>query len=495
MPSYDKFLNVKEGFNQDILGGSFDIDNVGGKSLLLPNKDAAKKMLMMRNPDITKEQADMMFDSEKELMDKEEQREKKRREKEEQRALSREERKAISDAEKEKKRQEREARNAKRKEERKQRIKKYKELYKAKIEELKKEAKNLKQTIKDALHKLWEGFKDLIKRIYQAIVKTGAAIAGISVVITAPPWNVPNGIDQLMNVIENYLNVLKAIKELKPQMHPFDMIPLVTDKKSLRIIASIFNPLIKGLRLFYKPIKFMNQLITKALDWLGKFLKSRRESIFRKATRKLKKLGHLYRFWFIHPNMKGEKDLGIVSIPFPFLPGTIRGDYYGVGSRPGVEYPCYAFEEEDLDEIQGLLDTFICGFTRDKSRNRVVAYRRKFTKEAKDLAILAGKGFGDEIDFASFDFEAAAKDFADVDNSNTGTNLLATAGITETVGDVSDDDINLDVQDSFIYDIELPDGSIIQNITEEGIEYYRQNYLLKYLNAATQSYQIASSLA
>ena len=52
----------------------------------------------------------------------------------------------------------------------------------------------------------------------------------------------------------------------------------------------------------------------------------------------------------------------------------------------------------------------------DKSRNRVVAYRRKFQDDAADLTKAAGFKFGNELDFDSFDFDAIAKQFEDLPN-------------------------------------------------------------------------------
>ncbi len=327
---------------------------------------------------------------------------------------------------------------------------------------MKEEAKQMLRTIKDSLLKIVNGFIDIVKRLITAIILTATGIAGIIQIIVAPPWNVANAISQTMKIIMSYLDILKAIQELNPYFKIFQIIPIFVSKARIKILSTIFTPIIKGLRAFFLPIKLFNNLIIKLMNWIQSFLANNRAKIFRRATRKLKKLGHLYRFWLIDPK---SGDL---------LPGRIRGDYYGVGSTEGVEYPCYAFEEEDIDEIQGLLDNFIVGFEGNKSQNRVVAYRRKFSSDASDLAKAAGFDFGTEIDFDSFDFGKLATDFEKIPN-------------IETEVDPRED------EDRFIYDIELPDGTIIQNVTEEGIEYYRENYILKYLNAVSQAIDKANA--
>jgi hypothetical protein len=469
MAEYDKLLTEITGLTQDIETTGINWDAIPIKSIgsltqsFWPSvKDAAKQMLRSRCPEITKEQADMIFDSEKELEAKDEEREKKRREKEEFKALPKEQQEAITEAEKAKRRAEREERRKKRREQRKEKIKLYKKIYDEKVKELKEEAKQMLRTIKDSLLKIVNGFIDIVKRLITAIILTATGIAGIIQIIVAPPWNVANAISQTMKIIMSYLDILKAIQELNPYFKIFQIIPIFVSKARIKILSTIFTPIIKGLRAFFLPIKLFNNLIIKLMNWIQSFLANNRAKIFRRATRKLKKLGHLYRFWLIDPK---SGDL---------LPGRIRGDYYGVGSTEGVEYPCYAFEEEDIDEIQGLLDNFIVGFEGNKSQNRVVAYRRKFSSDASDLAKAAGFDFGTEIDFDSFDFGKLATDFEKIPN-------------IETEVDPRED------EDRFIYDIELPDGTIIQNVTEEGIEYYRENYILKYLNAVSQAIDKANA--
>jgi hypothetical protein len=125
--------------------------------------------------------------------------------------------------------------------------------------------------------------------------------------------------------------------------------PLVLDKSRLKIIAQIFNPVVKGLRAFFKPIQKFNALIVKLIKWISDFLKQRRSSIFRKATRKLKKLGHLYRLWLFTP--KGD-----LLLP----PERRRGDFYGVNETDGITYPCYSWDEDDVEEIKNKYSEIVC---------------------------------------------------------------------------------------------------------------------------------------
>ncbi len=476
--TYDKFQKQLEGLRQDLAtsGINFDaipplpIDLKGGTASFFPSlKDAAKQMLRQKNPEITKDQADLIFDSEKEIEAKDEEKEKKRREKEEFKALPKEQQEAISEAEKQKRREERDKRRAKRREERRRKIKEYKKIYDQKIEEWKKYAREQLKAIKDSLLAIFTGFIDIVKRLITAIVTTASGIAGIIQIIVAPPWNVANAITQTMKIIECYLNIIKSIQDLNPYFRIFDIMPTFIAKEKLKVISTIFNPIIVGLRAFFIPIKKFNELILKLLKWIQDFLNKRKPGIFRKATKQLKKLGHLYKTWLLHPQMKGKISIVGIEIPQPFFPGSLRGDFYPSNSER--EYPCYAFEEEDVDEIQGLLDTFIVGFEGGPS-NRVVAYRRKPSQDATDLAKASLLGLGEDLDFESFDFESIADQFEKLPQVEV--------------------EVETESDDGFIYDIELPDGTIIQNITEEGVEFYKQNYILKYVNAVSQAIQGAA---
>lgn len=490
-PLYDKFLENLNLFENDIYSSELDLTNIGGVSLLLGIDEAAKNLLRLKNPELTKDQADMIVSPKKILEQKRQQREAKRKQKEEEKALTKEQKQQLSAAEKEKKRKDREARRKKREENQKKRIEEYKKIFKEKIKKLKAEVKKVIEDLKKAAKQLWQGFKEVIKGLVNAVVQTASAIAGIIIIMSSPPWNVPQAISHGIVVVEQYLGLLQMFKNLLPWLKPFEMLPLVCEKKNLKIIASIFNPIIQGLRAFWTPIRALDGLIKNLLNSVSSYIKNNTQKIFREATRKLKKFGHLYRFWFIHPTMKGKITIPVVDfdIPNPFFPGVIRGESR-YNPQNADEYPCYYFEEDDIGEIQSLLAQFVVGFEGNKSRNRVVAYRRKNTSTAKEFSDKLGfkfpkigqeTSFGDELDLDEIDEL--------FDRLNNGTDLPPIDNITSPTNIAE-----LENQDRFVYDVELPDGTIIQNITEEGIEFYQQNYILKYLNAATASYKQALDL-
>ena len=116
MAKFDDLLKELNLLDKDIEASGINFDAIirppdpgqagfmGQKFSFWPTKkEAAKRLLMMRNPDITRKQADMIFDSEKDLNDKAESEEEKKNKKEDEKPLTEAEKQALSQAEQDKK--------------------------------------------------------------------------------------------------------------------------------------------------------------------------------------------------------------------------------------------------------------------------------------------------------------------------------------------------------------------------------------------------------
>lgn len=461
--------NIK-GFEDDIYGSEIDIS-----VFLLPIILAAKKIVMMKNQLISQKEADLMFDDEKTLEEKEEKAAENADAKAEDNAKKRDAEKGETPEKSDEKTRIRDAKKRKRKALRKARRERYKQIFKDLIPAIIAEAERLIDEFVQKCMNIWKDLKRLVQAVINTIIQTASSIPAIAMCMAAPPFNIPLGISYLIVIIECYLTILQIIKGVVPYFSIFKYLPLVTDKKGLNIISKIFNVIVTLLRALWKPLSFLNKLIVSLIKRISDFLKKNRQRIFRKATKRLKKFGHLYRRYITNPGLsdKPRDDNGNEIDVGPLWPAILttrpylRGDRYE--AEEGVrDYPCYAFDEEDIDEIQGLLDTFIVGFENNKQQNRVVAYRRKVTTDSKDFALLAGKDATDETDFAEFDLDDLADKFENL-----------------PLPDINPEP-DTDPDEVYSYAIELPDGTIIKNITEEGVEFYRQTYVLKYMNAYEQ---------
>jgi hypothetical protein len=165
----------------------------------------------------------------------------------------------------------------------------------------------------------------------------------------------------------------------------------------------------------------------------------------------LRKLGHL-------PNRRGNK----------------RGDAYTTEPdendtlklSDGTPITVWAKDEDDIEEIISLLDRFKhhevtykngkwSGKRKWGTTGHVYAFKEEEIEINEDLGIPTGK----------YDI----------------SELLE---IVESRVNELEIPIQVEIKDSedidrFVYDIELPDGTTIPNISEEGLEYFRSKYDLK----------------
>ena len=496
MASFDQMLQSLSGFEEDVYNSEFNVSK-----FLLPDLEAAKKLLMMKNPGFKKEDADMIFDAKDKLLKKMDEVEEKRKEKEEERNLSKEEKQKISAQKKEERKKKRQEEREKRKAQAKQLIEEFKEVYKEKAKELLKQAKDVKQQIKEAAYNLWKELKELVKKLIMTIIQTASSIPAIIITISAPPWNVPKAISYTLVVVESYMNIIKLLKDLLPWLTPLKLLPLVTEKKNLKVLATIFDVIIKALRAFWIPIKFLDKLIKALLAAIGAFLKRNRGKIFTKATRKLKKLGHLYKLnWYDPTNQSGmPESIFAVDDAKRILSGRetkgilryTRGLPYPGETDPELPEAsvpgCFSYDSDDVDEIQDILRIFEVGedtkigkngeqFT--KQTNRVYAYKTKKSTDAKLLGDVVGYQFSEDQDYTEFDFD---------DLSDKLDRVVDT--LPKIPDDVETSSSSAEELERFVYDIKLPDGTVIQSISEEGVEAFKTDYILSYYDNVTQTFQ------
>jgi hypothetical protein len=462
MANFDTFLESLAGLENDIYSTEFDITK-----LMLPDKEAVKKLIGMKNPGFTKDQIDMMIDSEEELIKKKEELEEKRAESREKSSLSREEKAKVKEEEKAKRKKQREEEKERRKKELKERIRAYKEVYKEKVKQIIKEAKNVKQEIKEATFQLITKLKDMAKKIIMSVIQTASSIPAIIITISAPPWNVPKAISYVLIIVESYLNIIKSIKEVLPFLKPLKNLPLVTGKNNLKKVGAFLNVIVKAIRALWIPIKLLDTVIKALIKAITSFLSRNKNKIFRKATKKLKKLGHLYKPSLIKWLSENDKSFPGIPSPSDLLrdppPPFVRGKYRQSDEDGNIlDIPCYAYEDDDIDEVQDLLRTYVIG-DENKITNRVVAYKKN--KESDDPREKTVDEMLDDLDKLDAQLDDSVDNFPDIER-------LPDSG----------------EEDRFIYDILLPDGTVFKNISEEGVEEFKNIYsTLTFIDFSTQS--------
>ena len=438
LPSFDALMSNVDKLRDISIDGELSI-----LPYLLSDDEAVKKMISQRNPQLSKDYIDLIVDDEEELLKKddeleeelskeddiesesdettdsqneeqlsEEERESRRRQIEERRNIRRRE---IEDRKKERI-QDRE----KRREKRRDRIREIKKTYQNQLKEFWLEVKDIKNKIVKAVAALYRGIKDIAKDVILNIVQTASSIPGIVTLFSAPPFNVGGAISLTVLVVLGYLASIRKIKEMYPFLEPLRLLPLVTDTKNLSIVSTILNPVVKLLISFWAPIKLLNDAIKSVLEVLKRLFGSNNQNkIFRRATRRLRKLGHI---------RKGP-DIG------PPINKLGRGDI--IDNIDGVNV--YVYDDDDSDEVASLLNQFVLSGDGSRRNHRVVDFKQKFDDQINSLQ--------EEIDSIQIPTEASEEDIS-----------------------------------RFVYDIRLPDGTVITNISEEGIDYFKKRYTLEYTN-------------
>jgi len=456
--------------------------------LILPEKEIFKKILTDKIPGLSEEDIDLMaeaaFDDEDEDEDnevdsedeieetKEEKKARKEREKEEKKAEKeqkkqqkesrRQEKTVTKEKEKEEREKKKQERKEKLKEEREKRKEELKEIYKEKWENFKKEIKELVNKIKTAIFQFFNRFLEVSKAFILSLINIVTSLPGAVVMVVAPPWNVPGAVTILLGVIISYLDLLSKIQSIVPFLQPLRLLPNVFTNDDLRTTGTTLNVLTRSLIQFYVPILGLRNIILKVIEFIKSLFSpsDRREKIFKQATKKLIKLGHIKSTRPRVVNIIDENDEEGAKLKIhPGLPGIPSGRrqpnlierFDSDGSRfkiPSVDQNSdvpvrvYSWDSEDVEEILSLLEQFkITNTKKWGGESHVSDYRSDINKVLNQVDDLEK-----QLD------ESFLRGIGDIDTSEF---------------------------DQFVYDITLPDGTIIPGVSEEGLEYYRKKFDLE----------------
>jgi len=336
-----------------LLSNIDELQNLGFKSefdlqpYLLSEDEVIKKILLYKNPNMSPEHVDMIVDSEKKLLDK--------LEKDNEEGLKADDNNSEDAKITEEQKAQRKAEAKKRRDEAKERvreeIKAIKQLYKDKITELKAQAKALLKEIKMAFYNLVREVKALVKKAITSIIQTTSSIAAIAVIAAAPPWNIPLAISYTMAVIDLILGLISQIKAILPFTVVFEKLNFVMDENSLSVVCGIINVNIEIILGLWKKLTPLDELIklllSKILALVGG---SNKAKIFKKAEKKLNKLGYF----------------------------NTENDVYKID---GVDYR--ANNEEDASEVKDILNVFVVvGKDNYDSGKNVIDYVNKIDEES-----------------------------------------------------------------------------------------------------------------
>jgi len=394
MNEYNKLLDNIDQLQELGFRSEFDI-----QPYLLSEDEVAKKLLMAKNPNMKIEDVNLIIDNEQVSIDKMEK---------EFKELESVDNSGDFGLTEEEKSQMRDQRKRERERERVlkiQQIKQMKQLFKDKIIELKEQAKNILKEIKMAFYNLVREVKALVKKSITSIVQISSSIGAIAVIIAAPPWNIPLAISYAMTIVDLLLTLISQLKAILPFTTIFDKLRFVTNSKNLSILSKIINVNLEIILGLWSKLTGLDKIIQLLLDKIIQLISGdNKQKIFRKATRKLKKLGH-----FRGNNSSYEID-GV----------SVRAD-----------------NKEDASEVKDLLDTF-------------------------------------KVDYGS----RKVIDYNQDESSNNPEDLLKS--LKSEVEKDQNIQVPTDIEESsfYVYDVRLPNGSILRNQTEEDLEELKRIYTI-----------------
>lgn len=401
MSQYNTLLKNIDKLENQVYSSGFDISK-----FLLNDQDAVKQLIKVKNPLMSDNDIDIMVDSEDDLMSKLEIEENKISESEEMLASKYQ---SLNDDDKENQIIIRLKLREDRKRSKRESIQVAKKVYKDRLLSYYEETKNIKNEIRISSFLLVENSIDLSKKLINAVIQTSSTIPGVAIMMVSMPFNVPGAITLAITVVEAFMDIVTKMKEIVQLLPPLKKLEIVTDQKGLSVVSSILNPILSILSSIWSPISALSKIVSSIISAIGSSLKRNRNRIFRKATRRLKKLGHLFKI-------------------------NKRGDEYTVDGTK-----LYSYDEDDIDEVKDLLDTF------KVSRNKVVDYNQK----------IGDKTFEQTLD--------------DLQSQLNGVE------IPKNYPTNSDD-----VYSKYLYDVELPDGTILKNINDEGLESIKEKYKIEF---------------
>lgn len=424
MTNYDRLIADIETLENQAYSAEFDTSK-----FLLSEKEVVKKILKAKNPQLTDDEISYIVDNEDEVLKREEEKTNKEEAKKKKTKKNKEDKKKETEEEKKKREQDQQKAKEERKAQTKQKIAEYKRIFGEKLKQLYEEAKEVLREIKAAIFRLIKGVKDLTKKFVTTTVQTFSSIPAIALMIAAPPWNIPSAISLTMLVVEAYLGLLALTKDIIPFLSPLRQLVLVTDKKNLSALSAILNVPIKILLALWAPIMAIGDLVQTLIQKILDILKSKGPSVFKKATAKLRSLGHI-------PH--NPETIGVAGIDLkPYgdrRPYTVNG------------ISLYAYSEDDAEEVADLLSTFklnAANQSNPQSNNRVVAYRETLVDELQ----VKLESLNDQLSNPELNFP-----------------------------DTTNADRDGDTNGSFVFDVELPDGSKLYGITEEQLEDLKLSY-------------------
>jgi hypothetical protein len=324
-----------------------------------------------------------------------------------------------------------------------------KKIYEDRVREYIEEVKRIKRELRATVHKLFAEFFNLAQKLVTGLVKSVQTIVAVVVIIAAPPWNIPNAICLLVSVVEFFLDIIKQLKVAVTALDPLRKLGLVISLDKLDTVIGLLNPPIEFILALFNPFGKFDILVTKLMDKLLQLVsdEEKKKRAFKKATRKLRKYGYCQ-----------------------------DGNFNAV-------------DDKDKEEVQQILETYKvgpcsqAGFSINNCNVCVTGYR---DDDAADSDTPTDQRQGERLDAGPFS-PSSSGDFTQIKDKNGNASDIASQlsifrEFSDIAGKINQIRSEAEADGSFVYDVLLPDGSILANQTQESLDRLRRDYELLFTN-------------
>jgi hypothetical protein len=129
------------------------------------------------------------------------------------------------------------------------------------IKQLKDEAKKIAKQFVAALRGFFREIKKLVSDMIEAFALIGSSIAAISVIIFVPPWNVAEAIVHVIQIVKALKTIILAFAKLLVYLSPLSLLIFVVKKEKIKSIISTIGAAIN----FFHHYRLFKVLYSKFL--------------------------------------------------------------------------------------------------------------------------------------------------------------------------------------------------------------------------------------
>jgi hypothetical protein len=149
-----------------------------------------------------------------------------------------------------------------------------------------KEAQRYQDEIKQSATLFMLSKKELTNQLISSLTLLSSSIPGISMMITAPPWNIPAALSMASLVLDSLNDLISKAVKVITTTGPLKKLNLVLSEDSLRKVVRILNPVISIINALLDPIERIKNFILKLIEKIKSLFKSDQ---CRKQLRRIKR--------------------------------------------------------------------------------------------------------------------------------------------------------------------------------------------------------------